>query len=242
MLGALLFFGCGREEPPGEKTAPASPVSPPQEPAGPPLPAGTPSPTVTIGQSATAAAPGGNRPPKVIAVQFKSPFIHRGVDIEVVPEGFDPDGDLVAYRYHWFINGEKLADLDGPVLAGDRFRKGDRVALRVVPFDGREEGTAFTGQVLTIPNAPPRFVSSPPLQFKGQVYAYDLKAEDSDGDLLTYSLEAAPSGMTIDSRSGGVTWEIGKDQAGEHPIRIVAQDEEGMRALQEYTLTIAISE
>jgi hypothetical protein len=41
---------------------------------------------------------------------------------------------------------------------------------------------------------------------KGQPYSYDVNATDSDGDALVYSLTTKPSGMTINSSTGLITW------------------------------------
>jgi len=43
----------------------------------------------------------------------------------------------------------------------------------------------------------------------GQTFVYDVDATDPDGDALTFSLVAAPSGMTIDPASGLVRWTPG---------------------------------
>jgi hypothetical protein len=193
-------------------------------------------------KAAAASATIVNSPPQVTAVSFQDPHIHRGVDIAVVPEAVDFDGDQVSFRYVWSINGEKLLCEDSPVLPGDRFRKGDRISLKVIPFDVEGEGRVFKGREFSIPNAPPLFVSSPPLKFKANSYSYDAHAEDPDGDILTYSLESAPLGMSIDNRRGSIRWQIGKKNAGEHHIKIAAEDEEGSRAFQEYLLTITNSE
>lgn len=41
---------------------------------------------------------------------------------------------------------------------------------------------------------------------KGQSYSYDVSATDSDGDILVYSLTTKPTGMTINSSTGLITW------------------------------------
>jgi hypothetical protein len=239
ILPLMALFGCGsKEEAVPEKPATSASASSKQLSVMPVEPV-VPTPVSADDKESDSAA-GGNRPPKVIAVPFKESRIHRGVDIEVMPEGFDPDGDLVTFRFEWFINGEKLTDFQEPMLAGDRFRKGDRIALRIVPSDGKLDGLPFTGQPFTVPNAPPHFVSSPPMQFQAQAYVYEARADDPDGETLAYRLEAGPAGMTIDAGTGKVTWQIGQEQTGGHTVRIVVRDEEGLKAVQEYTLTIKI--
>lgn len=240
-LTISVFFGCGRNE---DVTPPKVPdrVAEPQASAA-SIPVSSITPVAPDrGADPVVNPAGGNRPPKIVGVPFKNPLIHRGIDIEVMPEALDPDGDKVTLRFEWFINGEKQAELNASILPGDLFRKGDMVALRIVPSDGKAEGIPFTSQPFAVPNAPPRFVSSPPLQFQAQNYLYEARAEDPDGDALTYNLEAGPSGMAIDAESGKVAWRIGPEQAGIHTVRIVAQDPEGMKAVQEYTLTIRIEQ
>jgi len=184
----------------------------------------------------------GNSPPQVTAVSLREARVHRGVDIELFPSGADLDDDPISYRFVWAVNGDELGWIDGPVLAGDRFRKGDRVTVRVIPFDAEGEGAPFAGEELVIPNAPPHFVTQPAMAFKGFLYSYEAKAEDPDGDELVYSLEAAPSGMSIDSRSGVVRWPVDQQSAGDHQVKVVVEDDEGMKAAQEYSLVITISE
>lgn len=201
--------------------------------------------TVTVrsgGEQAQASVTIVNTPPQVISVPFVDPYVHRGVDIVAEPQGVDDDGDPLHFRFRWSINGQEVIGNDAPLLAGDSFRKGDRIALTVIPVDDEGEGVPFNGGEIVVPNAPPVFVTTPALQFLARVYAYEARAEDPDGDPLAYSLEAAPPGMSIDSATGSIGWEIGQANSGEHHIRIVAQDEEGMRAIQEFTLNLSIPE
>jgi hypothetical protein len=184
----------------------------------------------------------GNSPPGVASVAFVDPFVHRGVDLVAAPDGFDLDGDPVEYHYQWSINGEEVLGNDTPTLAGDQFRKGDRIDLTIIPFDAEGEGRPFRGVEFTIPNAPPSFVTTPPETFKGTQYSYKPVAQDPDDDSVTYQLESAPEGMAIDPQSGQIEWAIGTEQMGEHRIRIVARDDEGTQAVQEYILTLAILE
>jgi hypothetical protein len=178
----------------------------------------------------------GNSPPEVISVPFADPYAHHGVDLVVEPEAIDPDGDPVTFRYTWMVNGEEVTGSDSPILGGDEFQKGDRILLKIVPSDGENEGPEFQGKEFDIPDAPPRFVSSPSQEFKGFSYEYDALAEDADGDEIAYSLETGPPGMTVDPKTGKVSWAVGKAAEGEIPIKIVARDPEGMKAVQEYTL------
>ena len=197
--------------------------------------------TVTAdGEEAGASIVIKNSPPEIRSVQFSPEHIYRGVDIGATAKAFDADGDEVNYRHQWMINGDESAMEDKPVLKGDRFKRGDTVSVRIIPFDKEDDGVAYTTRSLTIPNGSPKFTSSPPLEFKGFTYTYDALAEDQDGDAITYSLASAPKGMTIDGNTGSIVWQFTKMDEGSHAIEVVAQDNEGMRGFQKYTLTITI--
>jgi hypothetical protein len=177
--------------------------------------------------------------PRILSVPFKDPHLRHGADIVVEPDAFDADGDPVSFHYSWSVNDEAVSDDDSPVLAGDRFQKGDRVRLSVTPSDGEVEGYPFDGLDLVIPDAPPRFTSNPPLKFSSAVYHYTAQATDPDGDNLTYSLEAGPPGMTVDSESGEITWPVSNAGVEDVPVKVVAADDEGMKAYQTFSLRVA---
>lgn len=181
----------------------------------------------------------GNLPPVVQKVSFKNPAIHRGVDIELDVTGADADGDDIVFLYQWFCNGTQIDPIDGPKLPGDRFSRGDRISFLVVPFDGMNEGPPYQGRAITIPNAPPVFISSPPLQFLSNTYSYQAQAEDPDGDEITYALENPPSAMTIDSKTGQINWNLTVLPAGVYRINIIADDGQGQKGYQDYSLTMS---
>jgi hypothetical protein len=192
------------------------------------------------GSEGTASVTIGNSPPSVLSVPFSPNDIHTGVDITVNPEGYDPDGDTVGFNYKWSVNGDEIAD-DSPILTGDHFKRGDKVALTVVPYDSEGTGTPFASQNIVIPNGAPRILSSPPQRVQGGVYTYRVVADDPDGDPLTYSLVTSPDGMTIDSRTGEIKWPITEKSSGDHIIEVVVQDPGGMKTTQKYTVTIGLS-
>lgn len=216
--------------------------------AGPILPRGTfqkgEKVSVTVqagGRQATASVVIENSPPKVNSVPFSPQTIHRGVDISVSPMGFDADGDNISYTYLWTVNGNEYAE-HGPVLPGAEFKKGDQVMLTVIPSDSDGEGEPFRSLPLVIPNAAPRMESLALLETKGNASIYRAAAKDPDGDALTFSLVSPPPGMTIDPRSGTITWTHSREAAGTHSVEVAAQDPEGLRTTQTYSLTLNMPE
>lgn len=183
-----------------------------------------------------------NSPPKVVDLPFSPADFYQGVDITVTPRVEDPDDDSVSFDFIWSINDEVLTGEEGGSLSGNNFKRGDRIALQVTPFDGVNHGETFRSRAVVVPNAAPDIISTPPVNFKSRVYRYQVKAEDVDGDSLSYNLEAAPAGMVINQTTGEVVWPIGTDQSGEHKVKIVVLDETLAKAFQEYTITISLTE
>jgi len=192
------------------------------------------------GEQGEASITIGNSPPTITSVPFSPEHIYAGVDITVAPIGSDPDGDVVGFRYRWAINDKDVSE-DTPVLKGSLFKRGDKINLIVVPYDQDGEGKPFVSQNMTIPNAPPKIISDPP-EFHGDVYAYQVVAEDPDGDPLTYSLASAPPGMSIDARTGMIKWNIDEKSAGTHGVEVIAQDPGGLKASQKYSLTMTVTD
>ncbi|HEY7745421.1 MAG TPA: Ig domain-containing protein, partial [Desulfuromonadales bacterium] len=183
-----------------------------------------------------------NTAPTIISVPFKNPQVTSGQEIAVLPEALDIDGDSVEFRYLWSVDGEEMPWINEPVLPSEHVRAGREIALTVIPYDRDNEGPAYAGAAFVVPNAPPRFVTSPVSSFQVENYVYAANAVDPDGDTLTYLLEAGPAGMSIDPQTGAVSWRIDAGTVGEHRIRIVAEDPGGLQARQEYTLNLKSQE
>jgi hypothetical protein len=110
-----------------------------------------------------------------------------------------PEGSM--WIYEWTKNNE-------PYGKGDNvrgFKRGDSIAVKILPFDGENYGAAkiFATE---IKNTPPRIAESQSATFEGNKLTYHLKAIDADGDTLTYSLVEGPPGVTVDQKSGVITW------------------------------------
>jgi hypothetical protein len=179
----------------------------------------------------------GNSLPLVTGISATPKQLFAGVDVEVFPIGEDKDGDPVEFRYQWLINNETNPFLTEAKLPGNRFVKGDRLQVRITPFDGQDEGPVYQSYVMTVPNAPPRITSQPPQNFEALEYQYQAKSSDPDGDQLAYQLAKAPQGMAINA-AGLVSWPLTGVKPGVYPVKIVISDPEGAETVQEFNLTL----
>ena len=75
----------------------------------------------------------------------------------------------------------------------------------------------------------------------GQIYTHTVIASDPDaGDVLTYSLITAPSGMTINPTSGLVEWTPTLEQAGNYNITVRVTDSGGLSAEQSFSVRVEL--
>jgi hypothetical protein len=105
----------------------------------------------------------------------------------------------------------------------------------------------FVGDVYQIDtsifnNAPPTITSTPVTTASdGVLYSYDVEATDPDGDTLTYSLDVAPAGMSIDPASGLIQWTPAATQVGGNAVTVRASDPDGLFDTQSYTVTVGVA-
>lgn len=148
-----------------------------------------------------------NTLPEVVSIKLTPKIVYPGTMIKAEIEGRDADDDPVTFYREWKKNdevlpGETLDDLDTK-----GFKKGELITLYVTPFDGKEKGKIKWSPTIMIANRPPEITSSPPTVVSNR-YTYEVKASDPDGDKLTFSLEGAPPGMSIDPATGRIEWNV----------------------------------
>ena len=114
----------------------------------------------------------------------------------------------------WLIPGLNLFRSNA-FIPGETPSEDDSFTYKV--SDGKLESNPATVRINIRPvNSPPHFISSPvTAAATGLRYIYGPQAADPDaGDVLTYSLPAAPGGMTIDPNFGLIQWTPTTAQSG----------------------------
>jgi RHS repeat-associated protein len=139
-------------------------------------------------------------------------------------DGFTPEG--LAYYTFTTVNGK----LDPSSVTGEKtlvFRNPNGVQF------------SYDLTVLAELNAAPVIKSLPGLEvIGGKQYQYQIKAEDLNGDSLTYKLLTAPSGMSIDPSTGLVNWNTSVGQIGNYQLAVEVSDGRGGITQQNYNLAV----
>ncbi len=179
-----------------------------------------------------------NSPPAVQEVRIEPKVPYANDNLKVFVNGSDADGDSITCNYQWEKKGIILSEEKKDILERGQFKKGDWIAVTVFPDDGEMSGSPKKSDPVMIANSPPIITSSPPNKTDGNVYTYQVKANDPDDDPVIFSLKNGPKGMEINRETGLLRWEIRKGDNGKHSIEIEASDSEGAKSIQRYALSI----
>jgi hypothetical protein len=151
----------------------------------------------------------------------------------------DPDRDMVSLIYRWRKNETVLKEGEENTLDLAGLTAKDTILLDVTASDGSPNGIVTVTERFMMSNSSPKIVSKPSPSPNGAQYDYLVQATDADGDVITYALEVAPPGMTIEAKTGRIRWGVTPELKGNHRVRVVAKDPQGGFATQEFDLSIA---
>lgn len=107
--------------------------------------------------------------------------------------------------------------------------------------DGRTDSTQFVINLRPF-NSPPRFTPSRPISIPvGEAFDLGISAVDPDGmnqSLIRYLGVDMPNGAQINETTGRFTWTPDERQVGKHTFRVIATDQYGAAASQDYTINV----
>ena len=182
-----------------------------------------------------------NTPPVIRALTIQPSGAKVGDRLVATVDGSDMDGDAVHYIYRWFHNNRLTVEGEQGTLDTTGFSRGDVIAVSATPHDPGSHGKEQLSELLTLANNPPKFTSSAPgILARGQ-FSYVASAVDPENDPLTFALESAPSGMTIDEKTGLIQWEVPATSTGGYKIKVLVKDDHQGWASQELDLTLGNS-
>ncbi len=179
-------------------------------------------------------------PPSITSVPITTATVELAYSYDA--DASDPDvGDTLTFSLDTAPAGMGINPASGliqwtpaAVQAGTQ-----SVAVRVTDTAGLFTTQSFDITVEQTPNEPPLFSSAPVIIANaGQLYSYTATATDPESDSLTFSLDAAPDGMVVDSATGLVQWGPTQAQLGAHEVTIRVTDTNGLFATQSFTVDV----
>ena len=152
----------------------------------------------------------------------------------------DPDGDRLTFDLPLKPEGMAVEATTGILVWKPTFAKIGihDVTLRVQDNKGGVSLQSFQVIVNNLNNAP-IITSNPDLDTVINLpYQYQIQAQDADGDPLTFRLDTAPTGVTLDATTGILRWTPINSQVGQHTFTLIASDDKGGETRQTYNLNV----
>jgi len=169
-----------------------------------------------------------------------------GPEVVTVEDDVVAEATLVAgvssfaeVEYTWFVNGRDLSGVQAPRLTPriGRYKKGDRVKVVASVIDERGQTAEKESGTLTIANGIPRILNRDADKRIG-IDGLVMKAEDPDGDPLTWSILAGPPGVEIEPGGRIRVRQVDLEEAFDGEVVIAATDPEGARAEWHVPVTV----
>jgi RHS repeat-associated protein len=151
----------------------------------------------------------------------------------------DPDGDPVVWSLLRAPAGMSIDPMRGTVRWTPT---ADELGPQEVEVQAQDPLLATATQDFTVTvrsvDVPPVIVSEPPTQaVTGAAYTYAVQATDAENDPLTYTLPAAPAGMTVDA-GGVIHWTPAANEVGPQAVLVQVDDGQGGTATQAYQVVV----
>ncbi len=155
----------------------------------------------------------------------------------------DSGAEALVYRLVSGPTGMSIDAVSGLLswTASDAQVASHEVVVEVEDASGSTAEQRFAIAVENPVNDPPAITSTPPATAtQGQLYEYATTAADPDpGDVLSFSLDRAPAGMTIDTATGRIGWTPVDAEVGSFEVRVRARDAGGLSAVQTFAIEAA---
>jgi len=120
-----------------------------------------------------------------------SPLVLSG-PVSVQVEAVDPDRDAVTFLNQWLVNGNPIEGQTGLTLEPHLLKKGDSVAVEVIPSDGKTQGQPYRTQAIAVENTSPQvtqIVLEPSEVRVGDRLQAKVEGSDADRDEIRYTFK-----------------------------------------------------
>lgn len=137
------------------------------------------------------SGPAGNHPPVIRSAVIFPASVTIEMELRVEVQSEDMEGDPVAYRYRWLVNGTPVSGETAPQFKTDGLKNGDRITVELTPNDGKSDGAVLVSNPVTVGNTAPDIAEvhlEPVPVRRGEQLKVKVIAGDPDGDpvILSY--------------------------------------------------------
>lgn len=171
-----------------------------------------------------------------VTLPFPRPLI---IPIEFEDSAYEPDQISISYRgtvENARIRGNTLYWQPQAAQTGRQ-----QFTITASTMDGRADTTSFAVDLRPF-NAPPRFSPTRPISIPAEEnFELEIEAFDPDGfntDLIRYMGVDLPGSASLNEQTGVFKWTPNIRQVGDHSFRVIATDQFGAAASQDYEIRV----
>jgi len=167
----------------------------------------------------------------------------EGTALKFKVETTKPLGEDQYFSYIYWNNQEKIIETPLDTLPPTAYKKGDLVYVDVALYQEGRILEQRRSEMLQIENSFPviKEVKIPEIDGPG-IYRIIVKAQDPDGDKITFSLtgDPLPDGLQIDPQNGSVTYILGENAPPEN-IKFTITADDGDKGITKKAVTITFN-
>jgi len=179
-----------------------------------------------------------NHAPRIVSVPRTAATLARLYEYNAQAE--DADGDPLFWSLVEAPRGMSIDSAGGTIRYSPAHEQlgSHTVIVSALDPQGAESRQEYILHVRGV-NQPPLITSRPLTEAAvGQTYLYAVGANDADGDTLSFSLNQAPAGMTIDADTGQMVWTPQPADVGNQDAEVLVSDSAGGFATQRFTIAV----
>jgi len=196
----------------------------------------TPDETYTSGQSENENHPFSIKPIEAVTLPFPKPLL---LPLEIA--GYSGNSSDITLSVESSLDGIKVRGNSLFWQPGESSTGRHQVTVSATTPGGNSTQTSFTVDVKPF-NSPPRFTPSRKQSIPAnERFELQISAFDPDGthpNLIRYLGVNLPNGASLDEQTGLFSWEPSVRQVGDHQFRVIATDQFGAAASQDYNMQV----
>ena len=151
------------------------------------------------------------------------------------------DGSRILYAIAVAPNGASIDAMSGLLKWIPKFSDAGSVDVILKATDGAGRVVLQAFRLAVGINSAPFITSTAPSNAsQGILFHYEVQAQDAEQSALTFAIEQAPAGATIDSATGKIRWTPSQSQLGIQSFIVGVNDGNGQQAKQPFSIIVTL--
>lgn len=153
------------------------------------------------------------------------------------------DASHLTYTYVWKVNDRTITNVTGDSLDLSNYKRRDLVYVTVTPYDGDRAGFSVNSPVVAVYGVTPSLeLNAMGRRLKaGEPLVLQLSSDHPETAQVTFRLEPPSiTGMTIDNKTGKITWIVQPGQEGTLQFGASITDTDGTKVTRIFDINVGI--